>query len=302
MVRPSFRIGFPFQYGSRVGTKHVMGARRLDEVDAAVMRHLLLHEARVHAMPSREVRDLGDAILLHDPQDPEPFWNRVESIRWPTDPGGFDRRLAETLVLFATLTRQPHIWPSPVHDQPVDLVDRLVSHGFRDMGAGGVMLLTDPGPALADRVTTSGVSLERLHDLGGTARLAAAQAIVPVLSDAFDVDDARRVGVTTETLASLANSAFTHYLVRIDGEPAAVARRATFDGASYLSSIGTMRWARGRGLGRLVTTAAAADALEAGSAWIYLGVFAENDTAIRLYRRSGFEMIGAPVPDLLFIG
>ena len=35
------------------------------------MRRLLLHEARVHAIPGRTLRDLGDAILLHDPAEPE---------------------------------------------------------------------------------------------------------------------------------------------------------------------------------------------------------------------------------------
>ncbi len=116
-------------------------------VDPDTMRRLLLHEARVHAMPGRELRDLGDAILLHDPIDPEPFWNRLEGVRWPVEADAFDRRLTEILVLFATLGRQPHIWAAPVHDSPADLVARLVANGFRDLGAGEVMVLVDPGPA-----------------------------------------------------------------------------------------------------------------------------------------------------------
>ena len=86
------------------------------------MRRLLLHEARVHAIPGRELRDLGDAILLHDPADPEPFWNRLEALRWPVEADAFDRRLTEMLVLFASLGRQPHIWAAPLHDSPADLV------------------------------------------------------------------------------------------------------------------------------------------------------------------------------------
>ena len=111
------------------------------------MRRLLLHEARVHADPGPDLRDLGDAILLHDPVEPEPFWNRLEGLRWPVEPGAFDRRLTEMLVLFASLGRQPHVWASPLHDAPADLVARLVANGFRDMGAGGVMVLVDPAPA-----------------------------------------------------------------------------------------------------------------------------------------------------------
>lgn len=286
-----------------MGTHQASGGRLLDMVDASSMRRLLEHEARVHAMPSRDLRDLGDSILLHDPNDLEPFWNRMEAIRWPEAPDAFDRRLTEALVLFTSLGRQPHIWPSPVHDAPADLVDRLVANGFHDVGAGCVMVMTDLESSRIGvrREHGRGVGLERLGGgAGGSATVSA--EIVSVLCDAFHVEEARRPGVEAETAASLANPSFTHYLARIDGEPAAVARRATFDGMTYLSSIGTAAWARGRGLGEMVTMAAAADAVSAGSEWVYLGVFAENDVAIRLYRRAGFEMLGDPAPDLLLLG
>ena len=272
-------------------------------VDAATMRRLIVHESQVHAMPAREVRDLGDAILVHDPIDPEPFWNRLVAIRWPAEPAAFDRRLTETLVLFASLGRQPHVWPSPLHDTPADLVERLVANGFRDTGEGCVMLLTDPKPAeeLVTRQLPSGVVIDRLSGIRGRPADEAATAIVEVLADAFDVGSERRLGVTAETITSLARPTFTHYLARADGRPVAVARRATFDGISYLSSIGTASWARGRGFGRLVTAAASADAVGAGSEWTHLGVFADNRGAIRLYRDLGFERLGEPCPDLLLI-
>ncbi len=287
-----------------MSTHQASRGRLVDSVDATTMRRLLEHEARVHAMPGRELRDLGDAILLHDPTDAEPFWNRLEAIRWPADAEGFDRRLTETLVLFTSIGRQPHIWASPVHDQPDDLVDRLVANGFRDVGAGCVMVMTDREPARRGSFREYGpqVTLERLGRGAGPGSATLLADVVAVLGDAFHVDDERRPGVEAETAASLANAAFTHYLARIDGQPAAVARRATFDGASYLSSIGTAGWARGRGLGEMVTMAAAADAVASDSEWIYLGVFADNEVAIRLYRRAGFEMLGDPAPDLFLLG
>ena len=52
------------------------------------------------------------------PIEREPFWNRLEGLRWPEDPGAFDRRLTEVLVLFASIGRTPHIWASPIHDLP----------------------------------------------------------------------------------------------------------------------------------------------------------------------------------------
>jgi GNAT superfamily N-acetyltransferase len=271
------------------------------EVEPQVMRRLLLHEAQIHAAPDRDLRDLGDSILLHDPVDPEPFWNRLAAIRWPAEPDAFDRRLTEMLVLFATLARQPHVWPAPAHDTPADLVARLLANGFRDMGAGTVMALVDPSGVVTRPGLPAGVTLERLADLDSASTVEASKAIVEVLADAFDVVAEREDGVRAETRVSLGHPWFTHYLVRHDGRPAAVARRATFDGLSYLSSIGTARWARGRGLGRLVTAAASRDAIQAGSELTYLGVFTDNRGAIRLYEGLGFDRVGEPGPDLLLV-
>ena len=127
-------------------------------------------------------------------------------------------------------------------------------------------------------------------------------SIVEVLFAAFGVGDARRVAILAETRASLADPRFMHYLIRRDGEPVAVARRATFDGLSYLSSIGTVDGARGLGFGRLVTASAFADAIDAGSEWVHLGVFADNPPAIALYERLGFVLSGEPGPDMLLVG
>lgn len=274
-------------------------------IDAPTMRRLLRHEAEVHAIPGRELRDLGDALVLHDPTDPEPFWNRLEAARWPSDPVAFDRRLAEIGVLFATLGRQPHIWVSPPHDEPPDLAARLAANGFEDVGPGSLMITRDADRARAllhDRTPDPDVTVERLAGLTGEPARGPADAIVGVLLAAFGVERDRRHGITLETAASLADPRFTHYLVREQGRAAAVARRATFDGLSYLSSIGTMPWARGRGHGRLITASALIDAVEAGSEWVHLGVFAENTTAIALYEGLGFVMSGEPGPDMVLTG
>jgi ribosomal protein S18 acetylase RimI-like enzyme len=273
-------------------------------IDATTLRRLLRHEAEVHAIPGRELRDLGDSLLLHDPTDPEPFWNRLEGARWPREAAAFDRRLGEAGILFASIGRQPHVWVSPPHDEPADLAARLAANGFEDMGKGLLMIAQDPGPARAALAAppAPGVTLERLSGLAHGPAEATAEVIVGVLFDAFGVTSARREGIVAETVASLADPRFTHYLVRHDGEPVAVARRATFDGLSYLSSIGTTERARGRGFGRRVTASALLDALEAGSEWVHLGVFADNPPAIALYERLGFVMSGDPGPDMVLVG
>jgi ribosomal protein S18 acetylase RimI-like enzyme len=284
-------------------TEPAAGADRIRTMDPATMRRLMLHEGRIHAVPGRELRDLGDAILLRDPVESEPFWNRIECVRWPSDPHGFDRRLTETLVLFASLGRQAHIWATPLFDDPPDLVERLAANGFVDVGKGDLMALadTEPSSTTAEAALPRGVTVERHHLLSGRGASPSTRAIVDVLVDAFEVGGARRAAMELETAASLAHPWFTHYLVRLDGRPAAVARRATFDGASYLSSIGTAGWARRRGLGALVTRLATADSLALGSEWTYLGVFADNPGAASIYRQAGYVRVGQSCPDLLLM-
>ena len=227
-------------------------------VDRLEMRALLLHEARVHAVPGRELRELDDGLLLYDPRDPDPFWNRFEGARWPSAPAAFDRRLDELLVQFATMDRRPHVWASPAHDEPADLAERLLRAGFEDVGAGLLMLLVDPDvPAriVADATGRAGgeIELERWSAVSGREAAAAAAEIVDVLLDAFGVEEARSGPIRMETVASLAHPWFSHYLVRWRGTPAAVCRRATFDGLTYLSSVGTAPAARGRGFAGLVS-------------------------------------------------
>ena len=133
---------------------------------------------------------------------------------------------------------------------------------------------------------------------GGTLEVFAAASLV----DAFAVEEARRPSIVAETLATLADARFMHYLLTIDGVPAAAARRATFDRLSYLSSIGTAPWARGRGVGKLITATATLDGLDAGAEWTHLGVFADNRPAIGLYRSLGYDLSGEPGPDMILTG
>jgi len=273
-------------------------------IDAGTIRRLLKHEAQVHAIPGRELRDLGDSLLLHDATDPEPFWNRLEAIGWPSEPAAFDQRLSEIRILFASIGRQPHIWLAPPHDEPADLEARLAANGFEDMGKGLLMIARDDERARDGLAATAAAdaAVERRSGIVGHAAALMADEIVTVLFDAFTVPEARRANIVAETMASLGDPRFMHYLVRRDGDAVAVARSATFDGLSYLSSIGTVERARGHGFGRLVTASALKDALDDGSEWVHLGVFADNPTAIALYEGLGFVAAMDPGPDMFLVG
>jgi ribosomal protein S18 acetylase RimI-like enzyme len=273
--------------------------------DPALARRLMLHEARAQQSGGRELRDLGDGWLLHDPSDSEPFWNRLIGPQWPDDPAAFTRRLDEVITLFATIDRPPHVRPLPIGSRPADLTGRLLEAGFETVGADRRMVLVDPSVclAIAGRFRASGpasrIVLERhpARSLADRGRWAVEAAVV--LADAFAVDPLRRIALETDVLACAARRGCSILMLREDGDPVALARCATLEGGSYLSSIGTRQAWRGRGHGKLVTALAVADALDAGSDLVHLAVDLGNDRARRFYEALGFAVVGDVVPDLL---
>jgi ribosomal protein S18 acetylase RimI-like enzyme len=272
-------------------------------IDPPTMRLLDWHEARAHALGGRVARDLGDAILLHDPRDRDPFWNRLSGLRLATEGAAFEARMAELFSLFVGLDRRPHIWTSPDHDAPTDLGSRLVGHGFDDLGGGRLMVLALPemlAGALAGRHDgQQGVTLEE-HRRPGADRHRVASEVAALLVAAFRVDPFVRPGLAADIGAALGSPDLTIHLARsADGRVLAVAKRATFEGASYLSSIGTHPAHRGRGLGTMITAAAAKASLDEGSTTTYLRVFPHNGRARRLYERLGFRSAGSPSGDYL---
>jgi ribosomal protein S18 acetylase RimI-like enzyme len=272
--------------------------------DPALARRLLVHEARAQLALGRELRDLGDGWLLHDPADPEPFWNRLVAPRWPAAPERFDRRLNEVVTLFATLDRVAHVRPLPLGNEPADLVERLFAAGFHRVGADRRMVLIDPAPCLevvaAWNARSAGrITIERHPDAPADRGPEWATEAATVLAAAFEVDPLRRVALETDVLACAARKGCSILMLRDDGEAVALARRATIGDGTYLSSIGTRPDRRGRGLGSLVTALMVADALAAGSAFVHLAVELDNEPAREFYEGLGFGVVGGIVPDLL---
>jgi len=272
--------------------------------DPALGQRLLLHEARAQQSLGRELRDLGDGWLLHDPADPEPFWNRLIAPRWPDRPRDFGRRLDEVITLFSSLDRLAHVRPLPVGSQPPDLDARLVAAGFDRIGADRRMVLVDRDPCLrlaarAGDPANGRVTVDRHPDRSRSLRGPWAADAALVLGEAFEVDPLRRIALETDILACVARRGCSVLLLREEGVPVAMARRATVGNGSYLSSIGTRPLWRGRGYGALATALAVREALEAGSRLVHLAVDVMNDRARRLYESLGFAVLGEPVADLL---
>lgn len=258
------------------------------------------HETRSHAVGDRVLRDLGDCLVLHSPEERDPFMNRIGAIRWPADPNAFDARLAELLALFAGLDRRPHVWSPPAYRRPADLEARLVDHGFRRCGAAYLMLAVRPPTDEARPPVTlpPGMGIERRSG-GRPAPAGWVTEVAGVLRRSFGLDEADAAGIEADLRRSLTSPAVEIAVVRVEGEVVSVGKRATFDGASYLSSIATLPGRQGRGYGTLLAATLRADSLVAGSRWTYLAVHVANDRALEVYRRCGFEILGEPAGDLL---
>jgi ribosomal protein S18 acetylase RimI-like enzyme len=262
---------------------------------SVTMRALELHEANAHARGSRRVADLGDAILLHDPLDRDPFVNRLSALRLPDDHDAFDRRLAELLALFSGLGRRAHAWLSPAFGTPDDVASRLRADGFVDVGGTYAMIRVRPALARPGR---EAARVERLADTSA-GRAAFVETVAMVLLDAFGADTDTSERVADDLDRSVAPASDVCLVRAADGEPVAAGRRFTADGATYISSIGTRPAYREQGFASVVTSALVDDGIDAGGPLVHLGVECENEPAQRVYRHLGFEIVGGRQADLL---
>ncbi len=268
-------------------------------LDAETLRFLEIHQTRAVAIPGRGWHDLRDSVMLFSAADSEPFFNRLAAVRWPADPAAFERRLSQALELFAALDRRPYIWVNPGQSTPGDLIDRLRAHDFVDLGGGYEMLLVRDPRDDPDEPLPQGAQLHHWHGSPDVDIPARAEALALVVGDAFHVPRDRHANLVVEIGLTLATSAYHAYLLTIDGVPVATGQRYTFDGASYLSSIGTRPGWQRNGLAELITRRLAGDSLADGCNLVYLAVQADNSTAIRVYERAGFAVLGSRSADLL---
>ena len=220
------------------------------------MRALERHETRAHAIPGREVRDLGHARHPLGPAGRrpvlEPHGERALARRRR---GASTRRLTEALALFAALGRRPHVWPSPAHSAPGrprraprrERVPRR-RRGTRDGARRPGRRARRCGPTEPGR----GVTLHAIRTAADAGRPTATTWAL-VLAESFGALPGRAAELAADLRRTLDDPRVVLVLVRVDGEPAACAKATTFDGYTYLSSIGTREAFRGRGLAGLAT-------------------------------------------------
>jgi ribosomal protein S18 acetylase RimI-like enzyme len=242
---------------------------------------------------------MGDAVMLFSASEKEPFFNRLTAIRWPDEPRAFDARLGQALELFDALERKPYVWVTSGLSTPADLTSRLAANGFVDQGGGYDMILLRDPAAVRDGQLPAGAVLERWNNPSDEDRPGLARDLALVIGDAFHIPEGRRASLAAEVDLTMQQPRFHACLIRMNGEPVATGERYTFDGATYISSIGTRPEWRGLGLGRHITLTLARDSIADGVDLVYLGVYADNARAIRLYDRLGFGMLGPRSADML---
>jgi ribosomal protein S18 acetylase RimI-like enzyme len=283
------------------------GVPRLDPhlprlgLDDATVRFLEVHRLRAIAIPGRQWRDLGDAVILFSAAERDPFFNRLSGVRWPADEREFAARLGEAMDLFTALDRRPYIWVTPAATTPPDILARLKARGFADRGGGLDMVLLDEsaGEGAARPALPRGARLECWHGTATDPIAGRADALGLVVGEAFGIPGPRWPSLVAEIGLTLTQPHFHACLLTIDGEPVATGQRYTFDGASYLSSIGTRPAWRGRGFGTVITRRLVKDSLADGAGIVYLAVETGNSQAVHLYRRLGFAVLGPPSADML---
>jgi ribosomal protein S18 acetylase RimI-like enzyme len=269
-----------------------------ERTDRPTISRLLALEARAHRWPARRLREVAGGILVHDPHDPEPVFNRLVDPMLPRPGDDWDGWLRDIRDAFGAINRRPHVWLTAAVDDP--RIDRLERDGFGQVGASRYMSLEDPAAAQVDALALAapGAEVERLGPQTPD-KPRAARDVAAVIADAFDLDPAFHVLIQGDVVEMLEVAAIGFVVARLDGEAVAVARRTSDGAGSLLAAIGTRRDFRGRGLGRLVTATATQDALAAGSSTVFLGVEDGNDAARHLYERLGYVMADGGVTALL---
>jgi ribosomal protein S18 acetylase RimI-like enzyme len=268
-------------------------------LDSETLRFLEIHRLRAMTVPGRAWRDLGDSVMLFSAVDTDPFFNRLAAVRWPSDRAAFDARLGLAKELFSAVERRPCLWVVPGLSTPPDIIARLEADGFADQGGGlDLVLVRSPFEPVRQRIAGE-YTIERWNQPAQADLQPQAEALALVVGEAFGIPGSRHTNLVREIGLTLGTPSFHTNVVTIGGEPVAVGSRYTFDGASYLSSIGTRSAWRGRGFGSMVTLSLAQDSIAAGVGLVYLSVHADNDAAIRLYGSLGFGVTGPMSADML---
>ena len=174
-------------------------------------------------------------------------------------------------------------WPSLLVadrlDRPLGLAGQLPSAGWSAAGRETVMWV---GHASIVPHLDASLRIEAVRP-GDVADHEALEGRVFRLPKKEAADRRQRLS------AALERGGLRAYVVRVGGEPVAVARLSQGDGVSGLYGIGVSDAWRRKGMGTLITTVATRAGLVTGNRLVWLSVEDGNDGARAMYEKLGFR-------------
>ena len=215
-----------------------------------------------------------------------PFASVNHVLRLRMRPDGFEDRVLAVLEAFEPDAFPVTWWVGPT-SRPADVAGRLQGLGLREQEEEFGMIL-DLAEPIDEPVIPPGVSLEPVGDEVALA------AMHDVMTAAFDWDadgeEKRRIyeSMYRSTLG-VAGAGWHHFLLRLEGVPAASSSLRLVGGHAFVTNIGTAPFARGRGLGTAATVATLHLARRLGYPTAVLTASVDGRG---LYRRLGFRDYG----------
>jgi ribosomal protein S18 acetylase RimI-like enzyme len=197
-----------------------------------------------------------------------------------------DRRIAAILAGFASPTVALTWWVGP-NDSPAVLAERLMRLGLVQQEPEFAMIL-DLSSTLPRMELAVGVTLETVRDSAGI------DAFLGVMAAAYAwPDPVSSSGILRQMYVPEFDRADPpanhHFLVRQDGVPVASSSLFVGGGQAFVTNIGTVPAARGRGMGRLATLATLDLARSTGYSEALLAASVDGRG---LYRALGFRNCG----------
>ena len=188
-----------------------------------------------------------------------------------------------SLDRLANVMRAEGNWPSLLladrFDRPPGLDTAMASVGWRRLLGETVLWVGHASvvPHLDPRLRFEAVQPRSVEDHEALER------------EIFGVDPARAEARRRELREALTTGGLRAFVVRLDGEPIAVARVSQGEGVAGIYALGVTRAWRGKGYGTLLATITTRAGMATGNRIVWLSVEDGNDPARRVYDRLGFQ-------------
>ncbi len=255
-------------------------AAACDALIEAVLAEALLTYA---TLPGATHRQDADLLWIRGAR---PFASMNHVLRLALRPDGLEDRVLAVLGIFAPDAFPVTWWVGPT-SEPGDVGARLRALGFREEEQEFGMILDLARPIEEPRIPP-GVTLEPVED---ELALAALQDVMSAAYDWGGDRDEKRHIYQSMYRAHLADpgASWHHFLLRLDGVPAAGSSLRLVAGQGFVTNIGTAPFARGRGLGTAATVATLQLARRLGYPTAVLTASIDGRP---VYRRLGFREYG----------